>query len=55
MLVKVNMPDSLQTRPAMSEDKLGCWRVWAKARASRKADRRTSRMVFGPYPMDSKR
>jgi hypothetical protein len=55
MLVKVNTPDSPQTKSGMSEDKLGCWRVWAKARTPRKVDRRNGRMVLGPYPLDARR
>lgn len=53
MLVKVNLAATPQGRPGTTtEDKLGCYRLWARPKTPRKALRgRLSHMVLGPYPL----
>jgi len=52
MLVKVNLAATPQGRPGTTEDKLGCYRLWARPKTPRKAVRgRPSHMVLGPYPL----
>ena len=51
MLLKVNLANSSPARPGTAmDDKLGCYRLWARPKAPRKAVRdRPSHMVLGPY------
>jgi len=39
-----------QAKMGISEDKVGCWRLWAKPKAPRKWGPRQSHVVLGPYP-----
>jgi hypothetical protein len=57
MLMKANLASSTYERPsAMTEDKLGCYRLWARPKMPRKAVRsRPSHMVFGPYPLGTRK
>jgi hypothetical protein len=51
MLLKVNLAGSAPARQgAATEEKLGCYRLWARPKTPRKAVRgRPSHMVLGPY------
>lgn len=53
MLLKVNLANSSPARQgAVAEDKLGCYRLWARPKTPRKAVRnRPGHMVLGPYPL----
>jgi hypothetical protein len=53
MLVKVNLTGSPNERlGTVMEDRLGCYRLWARPKTPRKAVRsRPSHMVLGPYPL----
>jgi hypothetical protein len=56
MLTKVNLVGSPQTRPGAMEEKLGCYRLWARPKAPRKAVRsRQNHMVLGPYLLSARR
>ena len=54
MLVKVNLTGSPNGKlGTVMEDRLGCYRLWARPKMPRKAVRsRPGHMVLGPYPLD---
>jgi hypothetical protein len=56
MLVKVNLATSQNGKPsATMEERLGCYRLWARPKVPRKAVRsRPSHMVLGPYPLGTR-
>jgi hypothetical protein len=54
MIMKAT-PAGTQTKSTV-EEKLGCYRVWARPKAPRKAVRgRPSHMMLGLYPLSDKR
>ncbi len=57
MLIKANPAGTLQGKPeTTTEDRLGCYRLWARPKTPRKAVRsRPSHMIFGPYPLGTRR
>jgi len=57
MLVKVNLTGTPEGKPDTTiDDKLGCYRLWARPKTPRKAVRsRPSHMIFGPYPLGTRR
>ncbi|MBN1505603.1 MAG: hypothetical protein JW955_02085 [Sedimentisphaerales bacterium] len=58
MLAKVNLAGSTSERPSTTimEDKLGCYRLWARPKTPRKPVRsRPSHMVLGPYPLGTRK
>ena len=57
MLVKVNLAGSANERPGtIVEDKLGCYRLWARPKTPRKAVRsRPGHMMLGPYPLATRK
>lgn len=57
MLAKVNLAGSPLARAGTgTEDKLGCYRLWARPKTHRKAVRsRPSHMVLGPYPLGTRK
>lgn len=50
MYMKTNVLGSSQAKLGVSEDKVGCWRLWAKPKTPKKWGPRQSHMVLGPYP-----
>jgi hypothetical protein len=54
MYAKSNVLASSQAKVSMSEDKVGCWRLWAKPKTPRKWGPRQSHIVLGPYPESQK-
>ncbi len=57
MLVKVNLAGSTNSSAnATAEERLGCYRLWAKPKVVRKTVRsRPGHMVLGPYPLGTRR
>jgi hypothetical protein len=57
MLLKVNLAGSPSANSnTTTEERLGCYRLWAKPREPRKAVRnRPSHMVLGPYPLGTRK
>jgi len=57
MLVKVNLAGSLNAKPNVAaEERLGCYRLWARPKTPRKAVRgKASHMVLGPYPLGTRK
>ncbi len=57
MLVKVNLAGSpTVSSNATAEERLGCYRLWAKPKEPRKGVRsRPSHMVLGPYPLGTRK
>jgi hypothetical protein len=53
MLVKVNLAGSPNEKSgAVMEERLGCYRLWARPKMPRKAVRgKPGHMVLGPYPL----
>lgn len=56
MLVKVNLAGSQNGKPiATTEERLGCYRLWARPKTPRKPVRgRPGHMVLGPYPLGTR-
>ncbi len=56
MLVKVNLAGSSNGNTNAAEERLGCYRLWAKPREPRKAVRgKPGHMVLGPYPLGTRK
>jgi len=57
MLVKVNLAGSPNVKPnATMEERLGCYRLWAKPKVPRKTVRSgPGHMVLGPYPLGTRK
>ena len=57
MLVKVNLAGSSNvSQNTTAEERLGCYRLWAKPKEPRKAVRgRPGHMVLGPYPLGTRK
>jgi hypothetical protein len=57
MLMKVNLAGMAQDKPdTTTDDRLGCYRLWARPKTPRRAVRgRPGHMIFGPYPLGTRR
>lgn len=55
MFSKTSVLNSPQGKLVMTEEKLGCYRVWARTRASRKDLKRRDHMILGPFPLGLKK
>ena len=57
MLVKVNLAGSPNAKAGiMMEERLGCYRLWARPKTPRRAVRsKPGHMVLGPYPLGTHR
>jgi hypothetical protein len=57
MLAKVNLVGTPQGKPdTTTDDKLGCYRLWARPKTPRKGVRsRPGHMIFGPYLLGTRR
>jgi hypothetical protein len=57
MLVKVNLAGSPNAKEGVvMEEKLGCYRLWARPKTPRRAVRsKPGHMVLGPYPLGTRR
>lgn len=57
MLFKANLVGSANEKSAtIMEERLGCYRLWARPKMPRKAVRsRPGHMVLGPYPLGTRK
>ena len=55
MPTKLNTLGSPQEKSDVTEEKLGCWRVWLRPKTSRKDAKKRGHMIFGPYPFNAKK
>lgn len=55
MSIKLNVLGSPQEKSDLTEEKLGCWRVWVRPKTSKKEAKKRGHMIFGPYLVNTKK
>lgn len=55
MSIKMNGLGSPQGKAALTEEKLGCYRVWVRPKTTRKEARKRGHMMLGLFPFGTKK